>query len=317
MEMNLYPLPQNLRLYTYAQSQQIYGQTACIGHLRGDMDSNGTGFYTSWENHRTDLKTDAFKEEFDTVINMLRFDERYGGVLKNRSSMAAYCFGNPESGFDGNYTREYGFRADTKKYSYLMRLNPNKGDYNFYIYAYERDWLDRHLKNAEKGIRFITPDYKEIFRIPDGDPIRITYQNGESTVRHCRYIDEYHLEVGNQLYHICEFAELMKRNGNTVIPLRSSLPESCYAVLPSGKDIIIIKRGESGFYKTDITAKDRHEAEEIVTEMNESGGINKAQTEAMIIGSMCGWNVPGADPASYDNEGRLKSVSKGVRGDER
>lgn len=157
MNMTLQVLPEKHRLYTYAQSQQIYGQTGCIGHLRGDMDSNGTGFFTSWDNHCESLKTDAFKSEFDTVINMLRFDERYGGILKNRSSMAGYCYGKPESGFDGNYCREYAFRADTDNYSYLMRLNPNKGDYNFYIYAYQREWLDRHLKNAEKGIRFARP----------------------------------------------------------------------------------------------------------------------------------------------------------------
>lgn len=99
MNMTLQVLPEKHRLYTYAQSQQIYGQTGCIGHLRGDMDSNGTGFFTSWDNHCESLKTDAFKAEFDTVINMLRFDERYGGILKNRSSMAGYCYGKPESVF--------------------------------------------------------------------------------------------------------------------------------------------------------------------------------------------------------------------------
>lgn len=201
MNMTLQVLPEKHRLYTYAQSQQIYGQTGCIGHLRGDMDSNGTGFFTSWDNHCENLKTDAFKAEFDTVINMLRFDERYGGILKNRSSMAGYCYGKPESGFDGNYCREYAFRADTDKYSYLMRLNPNKGDYNFYIYAYQREWLDRHLKNAEKGIRFIKPDYTTLFRIEDFDKVRITFYNGDSVDYTCRYEDakNYFARVGSEM----------------------------------------------------------------------------------------------------------------------
>ena len=51
MNMTLQVLPEKHRLYTYAQSQQIYGQTGCIGHLRGDMDSNGTGFFNSWDNN--------------------------------------------------------------------------------------------------------------------------------------------------------------------------------------------------------------------------------------------------------------------------
>lgn len=36
--------------------------------------------------------------------------------------------------------------------------------------------------------------------------------------RTCRYIDDYHLEVGTNLYHICEFAELCEKNGHTVEP---------------------------------------------------------------------------------------------------
>ena len=60
-------------------------------------------------------------------------------------------------------------------------------------YCYVREWLDRHLKQAERGIRFITPHYEEKFRIPDGDKIRITSSWGQTNDRTCRYIDEYHL----------------------------------------------------------------------------------------------------------------------------
>ena len=74
------------------------------------------------------------------------------------------------------------------------------------------------MEKAANGIRFITPDYEERFKIPDGDQILITSPDGAKTTRTCRYIDDYHLEVGNNLYHICEFAEKMEQAGNTVIP---------------------------------------------------------------------------------------------------
>ncbi len=108
----------------------------------------------------------------------------------------------------------FGFRADTAQYSYLIRLNPYKGEENLFIYCYRRDWLDRHMKQAGKGIRFITPGYKEKFRIEDGDMVRIRRYDGTSIDRVCRYIDEYHLEVGDgwdSLFHICQFAEMMER----------------------------------------------------------------------------------------------------------
>ena len=74
--------------YTYAQSVQLEGQTANIGHLRGDFDSSGYGFYTTWTDTRTQWKTDEFKTEFDEVINALRSDKY--GLLKSRSDMSAY-----------------------------------------------------------------------------------------------------------------------------------------------------------------------------------------------------------------------------------
>lgn len=234
MDMTIRAMTPAERNYCYLQSQQISMQTGLIGHLRADMDSNGKGFFSTFFDFRADLKTEDFKTEFDEVINALRFDENYGGVLKDRSALAAYCRRTPESSFGGD-GREFGFRADTEQYSYMLRLNPNRGEYNLYCYCYQRKWLDRHLQQAERGIRFINPNYKELFRIPDGDKIRITYADGEKADRTCRYIDDYHVEIGsgwNSLLHICQFAEMMEQNGSTVIPLRSSLPEQCYSVLP-------------------------------------------------------------------------------------
>ena len=51
------------------------------------------------------------------------------------------------------------------------------------------------MKQAQKGIRFITPYYQEKFKIEDGDMVRIRRYDGTSIDRICRYIDEYHVEV--------------------------------------------------------------------------------------------------------------------------
>ena len=186
-----------------------------------------------------------------------------------------------------------------------MRLNSNRGEYNLYCYCYQREWLDNHLQKAEKGIRFIDPHYKEQFTIPDGDKIRITLSSGEHYDRECRYIDDYHLEVGDNLYHICEFAERMEQNGNTVIPLRSSLPEQCYVYLPTSNEIGIIKKGKTGYYKTDLTNGVPGEMKELADSMNRKLGVTKGQAEAMKTGSMFGWKVPAADPKNYDENGKL------------
>ena len=192
--------------YTFRQSAQISMQTGLIGHLRADMDTDGNGFFSSWFDFREELKTDEFKAEFDEVINSLREE---GDILHNRRALAKYCYCTPQSRMQDE-PGYYGVRVDTEKYAYLLRLNPDRGEYNLYCYCYRRDWLDQHLKDAEKGIRFIDSHYKELFRIPDGGKVKIHYSWNEDQIRTCRYIDDYHVEIGSNLYHICEFAERME-----------------------------------------------------------------------------------------------------------
>lgn len=229
--MEIRPLTAEERKYTYAQSQQLEGQTGSIGHLRGDFDSSSYGFYTTWNDHRKQWKTDEFKAELDEVINALRSEEY--GLLKDRPAMNEYARKHPDSAFNGNYCTEYGFRVDTDKHAYLLRCNPVKGDYNFYCFCYVSKWLDRHMEKASKGIRFIDPHYNEKFRIPDGGKIIITTAWGEKNERACRYIDETHTEIGNNLYHICEFAERMEQNGHTYEPKQAE-PQASKA--PKKKD---------------------------------------------------------------------------------
>lgn len=317
MEMKVRPMITKERKYAYTQSHQLMMQTGCIGHLRADFGSNGKEFFSTWHDHRTDLKSNAFKKEFDEVVNRLREDDRYGGILKSRADMTAYCDKHPDSGFVGSYTKEYGFRVDTKEYSYLLRLNVVRGDYNLYCYCYRKESLDRHLERAEKGIRFISPHYKEKFHIADGDKVRIVRSNGEKEDQVCRYIDEYHVEVGQTLYHICEFAERMEQLGNTVIPLRSALPEMCYSTMPSTGELIIIKRGEAGYYRCEFSTDDRVYNRDLADDRNANLGVSKGQEEAMIAGSMFGWDVPSADPARYDESGRPVRAKNRDRGDER
>lgn len=218
--ISLRPMTETERMYSYSQSSQIEGQTGLIGHLRGDMDHDGTGFFTSWTDHRPDLKTNEFALEFETVINALRSDPAFGGILKNRSSLSRYGHNHPQSAFTEDYFTDFGFRADTKKYSYFLRLNGRQGDYNLYCYAYYRPWLEQHMEKAKAGIRFITPDYEEKFRLPDGGRIRVTDAEGKTRETTCRYLDDYHMETaGGNIFHIAEYAERLQLHGITVEPV--------------------------------------------------------------------------------------------------
>ena len=292
------------RLYTARQSMQIEGQSGCIGHLRADMGGDGKGFFRTWKDHREYLSTEEFQAEFENVLNALVGDGQYGGFLKSRDAMRDFCQGHPESGFNDGFA--FGFRADTAQYAYLIRLQPYKGEENLFIYCYRRDWLDSHMKQAEKGIRFITPHYDEKFRVADGDSVRIRCQDGRVLDRVCRYIDECHVEVGtgwDNLYHICQFAEMMERNGNSVIPLRNSLPVVCYGKVPEKRAIVMFERGFDGYRSASFATKGGT-SRKLVDELNGELGVTKAQAAAMLAGATRGWADPAADPKNYDEQGQ-------------
>lgn len=300
MDFVINPLTIEERKYTYAQSTQIRSQTGSIGHLRGDFGS-GEQFYTTWDEHDDRLKTPEFSSELDDVINELRSNAC--GLLKSRRSMVNYARKNPESSFKGAYTTEYGFRVDTEKYSYLLRCNPTQGDYNFYCFCYQREWLDKHIDRARQDIRFIDSHYKELFRLPDGGQITVIGGDGEKRDFTCRYIDEAHLEVGNNLYHICEFAERMERSGNACQPKETPLPRECLSTLPSTGEVIKIDRYQKGYMPRSVQ-KTPEENRAWVDRYNKNNGISKAQEAAMLAGSMFGWDTPAAKPKNYDENGK-------------
>lgn len=80
----------------------------------------------------------------------------------------------------------------------------------------------------------------------------------------------------------------------------AGLPELCFSTLRTTGQLICIKRGESGYYPSDWDTGDKEKNVELADELNEEMGVTPAQRRAMEIGSMAGWDVPGADPANYE-----------------
>ena len=84
MDIEVRPATKTEQIYCYTQSDQIMGQTGCIGHLRADMGVSGDQFFHDWTSHCERLLTPEFNDEFNQVINQLRED---GGFLKSRAAV--------------------------------------------------------------------------------------------------------------------------------------------------------------------------------------------------------------------------------------
>ena len=78
------------------------------------------------------------------------------------------------------------------------------------------------------------------------------------------------------------------------------LPELCFSTLASNGQLICIRRGESGYYPSEWETGDKERNVEEADRLNERLGVTPAQRMAMEIGSMAGWDVPGADPKNYE-----------------
>lgn len=90
--------------------------------------------------------------------------------------------------------------------------------------------------------------------------------------------------------------------------LAEGLPDMCFSTLKSTGDLICIKRGESGYYPSDWNTADKARNEDMADELNEKLGVTSAQRQAMEVGSMAGWNVPGANPAAYHPLSEMERV---------
>ena len=96
----------------------------------------------------------------------------------------------------------------------------------------------------ERVIRFIDSEYHTLFTIKDGESIVITRFDGEKMVFPCKYIDDCHVCIGNSAYHICKFAEMQERNGNTYGPSAPKISDEIGTYDQDADDTLVVADAE-------------------------------------------------------------------------
>lgn len=107
---------------------------------------------------------------------------------------------------------------------------------------------------------------------------------------------------GGEMYvHLWSFDDawsILTENERFAQRVAEGLPEMCYSVHESTGDLIVIKRGEAGYYNCSYNTNDKEKNVELA-DYNNRLGVTPVQRKAMEIGSLCGWDVPDADPTNY------------------
>jgi hypothetical protein len=218
MELTLRAATPAERKYAYNQSQQIAMQCGGIYYLKGQFGRNGQELLGTGYDICRIHRPEDFITEFDKTFDALETSEQFGSLLKTADAMEAYCRKNSSAGFQGDAAREYAFRADTEKHTYLIRYLPSTFEKDIYIFVYASKHLDRHMERAEQGIRFVDGNGDFLFRLGDGEKIAITYPGGEQVTCTCRFVGNRFVEVDSNLYTIDEFACKMRLSGKSYRP---------------------------------------------------------------------------------------------------
>lgn len=85
---------------------------------------------------------------------------------------------------------------------------------------------------------------------------------------------------------------------------RNELPASCFSTLPGTGELVVLKRGIKGYFKCEESYDDRSMNQVIADFHNKIDSISPAQLLAMEIGSLSGFDVPGANPQMYLNSAK-------------
>lgn len=84
---------------------------------------------------------------------------------------------------------------------------------------------------------------------------------------------------------------------------KHELPVACYSTLPSTGELIQISLNKKGYLPCDSSKPNPEENRLFADTSNRLFGITRAQEEAMLAGSMFGFNTPAAKPWHYDQNG--------------
>ena len=84
---------------------------------------------------------------------------------------------------------------------------------------------------------------------------------------------------------------------------KHELPDWCYSTAPHSGELVVITRGERGYLTSDKSTSNEKDNRLYANCGNVQLGLTKGQVEAMLAGSMFGWNTPVAKPWNYNQDG--------------
>lgn len=166
-----------------------------------------------------------------SIAKVLGATKREDGYLEGNGYVVSWCVGHlvelsqPEA-YDEKYNKwayadlpifpdqwKYQVSASTKKQFGILKKLMARKDVESLVCATDagrEGELIFRLVYQQAGCR---KPFERLW-IPDGGTIQVHYSDDSVVIKPCKFIDEYHTQIGNNVFHICQFAELLERNGS-------------------------------------------------------------------------------------------------------
>ena len=109
-----------------------------------------------------------------------------------------------------------------------------------------RIWDDPTIPRDD--VRLINSHYDDLYRVPNHGVVQVDRSDGSSYTARVEHLDDYHFDMGEygNVYHICQFGEMMERSGSTAYPEIQTQDEQGAWEL-GGKGYLAIQSCEDGW----------------------------------------------------------------------
>ncbi|MCL1952997.1 MAG: hypothetical protein FWF60_09240, partial [Oscillospiraceae bacterium] len=132
------------------------GRHGYIGCLRGDYGRDGTELWTTFFDGQPQLKTQAFKDEFDEIINYLLDASLH--PVESHGPFQYRCLQNMRHVVTDPTVQ---FKIVTEGYSYYFRCQPEIADYHLYCTIFDNRFLLPALE-LQRGRNLTDEDGEEV-----------------------------------------------------------------------------------------------------------------------------------------------------------
>ena len=135
----------HIRPENFFRNDKVEQTKGLVGYVRGDFGRDGKDFHHTWFNNNEKLNNSNFKEDFDKIMETLR--ER---LLTDRDWMRSVAYNHPDAKIVSESTSSYGMFVETERYEYDIRTITEDGNYDFYIYCYDKNFQEPQYLNSRR-----------------------------------------------------------------------------------------------------------------------------------------------------------------------